>query len=762
MPSINQSQKMRKPLSFARQKGLVNLLISLVLVTCSTAIYTTSALSSAVLDTARIARMQNTEEKRPKVSFSHLHLYVDELKDLETYKDLEDRLNGFVGDCESPLGKDIPNQRSLWQAKHQPDHFETPLPKAAFIPQKRDLVQQLQAGFGFRVTGARYPSKDNDSSSNTRSVLVTSKDPSGVQFLLTAKDKSVDAGATTQVGKSYQHFDAECLDRFYQSNADRPGIAVLAFLVEDADIILERYQQKHPNLVVGSWDYPENQVKILEVYAYYDKGEGVDNEELDKTQRQADTGTILRFVQDNRQEASEDAGVLCPVPGLAQCDAKYDAFTQPAYCDHWVSNVFHRREFLDTLEDTLDFSPKVDFNAGVVAAGEAQIESTVTGNDAASALDNLSKADALRDQNQVYLPINNALSQVGHVHGFLEELGQGIQHVASRVDDLVAFVQRANDSRRITGEGFTFLNIPRSYYGVVTIPYLLSEVGSVQSSGEDSASEMSEEGARAILEGCINGGVTSNDGAVDMELTRQEISNLLEENLADEGLGVFNGQKDTILDAILHSRYSNLYGLLKDHVTEETYLGIVRNKILVDVQGEDLLYQIFTSNILQKSQGDESPFLEFIQRVCSVCSDDEGCAQKVKPGCGGFGIRNFLTLFLSIEVSKAMEEVAEAMEEGDAGRQQYAEEMVACFTRQLNEANPILTAISEAMTDEGRCLVAIENAVAAGSSNDDIAPLQLRFDDASKRKQVGNEDLMECSARYNAFMKSLREDRAKQ
>ena len=26
----------------------------------------------------------------------------------------------------------------------------------------------------------------------------------------------------------------------------------------------------------------------------------------------------------------------------------------------------------------------------------------------------------------------------------------------------------------------------------------------------------------------------------------------------------------------------------------------------------------------------------------------------IRPGCGGFGIRNFLTLFLSIEVSKAM------------------------------------------------------------------------------------------------------------
>lgn len=109
-----------------------------------------------------------------------------------------------------------------------------------------------------------------------------------------------------------------------------------------------------------------------------------------------------------------------------------------------------------------------------------------------------------------------------------------------------------------------------------------------------------------------------------------------------------------------------------------------------------------------------------------------------------------------------MQEVAEAMEDGDVGRQQYAEEMVACFTRQLNEANPILNDISEAMTDEGRILEAIEKAVASQSSEDEIASLQAQFNEASKRKQAGNDALMECSARYNAFMKSLREKRAKQ
>jgi hypothetical protein len=43
----------------------------------------------------------------------------------------------------------------------------------------------------------------------------------------------------------------------------------------------------------------------------------------------------------------------------------------------------------------------VDFNAGVVAAGEAQIESTVTGNDSAFRAED--KESILRDQTQVYL-----------------------------------------------------------------------------------------------------------------------------------------------------------------------------------------------------------------------------------------------------------------------------------------------------------------------------------------------------------------------
>ena len=110
----------------------------------------------------------------------------------------------------------------------------------------------------------------------------------------------------------------------------------------------------------------------------------------------------------------------------------------------------------------------------MVAAGEAQIESTVTGN--TSSVLTPDKKAALKDQSQVYLPINNALSEVGcvfvvivfvsmalllltfilhtrrHVYGFLKEFGQGIQHIASRVENLTDFVQRGNDNRKRTAE----------------------------------------------------------------------------------------------------------------------------------------------------------------------------------------------------------------------------------------------------------------------------------------------------------------------
>ena len=51
------------------------------------------------------------------------------------------------------------------------------------------------------------------------------------------------------------------------------------------------------------------------------------------------------------------------------------------------------------------------------------------------------------------------------MHQYLQELGQGVQHMACRVQNLPHFIMRANKYREVTGEGLSFLNIPRSYYG---------------------------------------------------------------------------------------------------------------------------------------------------------------------------------------------------------------------------------------------------------------------------------------------------------
>ena len=85
-----------------------------------------------------------------------------------------------------------------------------------------------------------------------------------------------------------------------------------------------------------------------------------------------------------------------------------------------------------------------------------------------------------------------------------------------------------------------------------------------------------------------------------------------------------------------------------------------------------------------------------------------------------------MTLFLSIEVSKATKaraeaEVAQNSELGRplkplehlCGARRYYGSMVEAFTSQLEESNPVLTAISDAMTAEGEALELGDQAAAA-------------------------------------------------
>jgi len=690
-----------------------------------------------------------------QISFSHVHLYVDKLEDIHVYKGLEDKINQFgakateEGSCITNSGMDITKSQTIWNTIDDSNENKE------FIPQNRDLVKQLILGLGFRITGMYYPS---GITKKTRTLLLTSIDPGGVQFVISAivdneaskkKEKKEKKETNNQFRdkimkeeeEEFIHFNPVALGEFHSNQSDRQGIAVLAFEVcstSTIELLYQRYKKLHPKLLIDQCRSNDGAIvydttKVLEVYAYYKNKKGGD----------VDYGTRLRFIAvDNNKKRKS-----CTLPGLESVAAIFDTTCYPAYSDHWVSNVINRTGFLETLEETLGFTPKVDFNAGVVAAGEAQIESTVTGND--SSFSSMQKELTLRDQSQVYLPINNALSDVGHVHGFLQQIGQGIQHVASRVDNLAAFVQRANDFRKITGEGFTFLKIPRSYYGVLTMKELSTNC----------AATLTPHCTSAIIKACEESQIITPDAAVNLDLSWDDILSRLRSVIDLDVLHEFEANKDDVVETILNSRYSNLYSLLGDNVESDLYLALVRNQVLVDVQDEDLLFQIFTCNILQRREGDEAPFFEFIQRVCSECIDSEGHCVPIKAGCGGFGIRNFLTLFLSIEVGKAMLEVTDANLKDDDVGMNLAQRKVDLLTDQMNESNPILTEIADAMATEGKALFQIQQAeeqLTGENLSEVIQELRQKMELANAVKIANNEKLMSCSAKYNELMKALR------
>merc|ERR1712217_69165 len=303
-----------------------------------------------------------------------------------------------------------------------------------------------------------------------------------------------------------------------------------------------------------------------------------------------------------------------------------------------------------------------------------------------------------------------------------KEIGQAVQHIAQRVIDLPALIQRANNMRASTGAGLSFLQIPRSYYGSLLAKPFAKDAG------------IDEETATRCIDTLKKAGIVDGCGIVMMDAEVEKVVAALPDDV----------DKRAIANLVLRARYRNLYAVIKDQINESTYLKIVRNNILVDIQGEDLLMQIFTSNVLQRVAGQEAPFLEFIQRLCSDQTDASGKPKAIKPGCGGFGIRNFLTLFLSIEVSKAMKARADAEVAGNEADIAYNNKLVETFTAQLDESNPILTVISDCMTAEGE----------AEERGDTTELTRLRAE-----KEIANQNLQECSLKYKNLMKTLREGR---
>jgi hypothetical protein len=170
------------------------------------------------------------------LSFSHVHLYVDRVDNVSVYKEFEQKLNMLsrrISPCSESV--DVESSQLAWESIN-PTRFGA-LKTGFFESENRDVVKQLLAGFGFRVTATRMREDDSSSSTsakvNTRSVLVTSRDPRGVQFVVTAlydhiSPVTVENGETNVDTDEFFHFDASaylhclCLTTFlsYSKNSN--------------------------------------------------------------------------------------------------------------------------------------------------------------------------------------------------------------------------------------------------------------------------------------------------------------------------------------------------------------------------------------------------------------------------------------------------------------------------------------------------------------------------------------------------------------
>ncbi len=278
------------------------------------------------------------------IKFSHIHCFVDRVADVNYYKEFEDSINNFhkTFDDDKGLGDtiDVYHGNQVWRSMSDLPKDEYP----EFTSNCRDLVKQLIAGFGFRVTGC-YPDNNASLVSGTKSVLVTAKDPNGIQILVSSLNEEIGA---EHCRDSYLHFDSANIHKFYNSHAGRQGVAVLAFEVGKGCIeeVFKRYSRMHPFLLpeeykVGPRVY-NDEVMVLEVFAYY-KGE--------KQVSGADEGTRLRFLETIGDGSNLQGS--CKLPGVAPVHAKFHSSCHSAYFDHWVSNgknengqqFFHYKNF---------------------------------------------------------------------------------------------------------------------------------------------------------------------------------------------------------------------------------------------------------------------------------------------------------------------------------------------------------------------------------------------------------------------------------
>jgi len=573
--------------------------------------------------------------------FDYVEAFVDELESYERYKELD----AIMADMRSKV-----QCQGRWPSAEEVAHLKCP--RLDF--EATDFAAQLICGAGWRVV-------DQKKDENERSIIISAPGNNGARFVVTT---SLDENSRVA--------------RFIKSTG-RQGIGALAFRLDaqsELETIRHCYQSHHPALIV------QEKNTNLDTYAYYQSG-SLKIADIDRAR--------LRFTYYDSSPPPTKNEEVRP-------------WSMRGISDHWVSNVADREQFLATLGDVAGLSPRVEFDAGVIAAGKASIESTVLAGD------------------HVFLPANNALSPYGHVAAFLQQMGQGVQHIATRVDDLIAFVATAKVLRQVTGIGFQFLDVPRAYYGYLNSADTLAKKAHCDPSQAERALEIAKD-----LQ------IIDNDGIIHLDANATNLLLALEK----DSLFSCDDERQRIVDSLLFYRYSNIFKVLGDRLQPEEYVEIVRNRILVDKQGDDALLQIFTTNILQRKPSEEAPFLEFIQRICDVDDQSSNSLDPPRFGCGGFGIRNFLTLFLSIELNSALTLFRNT---DTPAAKHIAKLRLDCLTEQLDVSSDVLATISDASAEEAQL-----------SSNVNDPRLQ----DAQRRKAQAQSQLQSISAEYAARMSDI-------
>lgn len=100
-----------------------------------------------------------------------------------------------------------------------------------------------------------------------------------------------------------------------------------------------------------------------------------------------------------------------------------------------------------------------------------------------------------------------------------------------------------------------------------------------------------------------------------------------------------------------------------------------------------------------------------------------------------------------------MDELEQAEETRDVAAAEIAQKKVDTLTEQMDESNPVLTAISDAMTAEGNARSQAQHA----TSSTDVAKAHAAAEEWKLKKVAGQQQLQSISDRYKKRMADLRQ-----